>query len=57
MDYGTFGLSINVSDIDAFNSGDAGVDSNFKQKASVIGFSISYRKNLDKVIDKLYWDK
>ena len=57
MDYGTFGLSLNVSDIDAFNSGDTGVDSNFKQKASVFGFSISYRKNLDKIIDKLYWDK
>ena len=44
-----------MSDVDSFNAGDASLENNFKQKASVVGFSLSYRKTLDKVIKKLYW--
>jgi hypothetical protein len=55
LNHGTFGLSINTSIIDVFNAGDISSDSDFKQEASVIGFAISYRKSLDKRIDKLYW--
>ena len=54
-DFGTFGLNLNISDVDSFNAGDASLGNNFKQKASVVGFSLSYRKTLDKVIKKLYW--
>jgi hypothetical protein len=54
-DYGTFGINLNMSDVDSFNAGDASPGNNFKQKASVVGFSLSYRKTLDKVIKKLYW--
>ena len=54
-DYGTFGINLNMSNVDSFNAGDASLGNNFKQKASVVGFSLSYRKSLDKVIKKLYW--
>ena len=55
LNYGTLGLSINTSIIDSFNAGDTSPGSDFKQEASVVGFSISYRKSLDKRIGKLYW--
>ena len=55
-DYGTFGLNLNMSDVDSFNAGDASLSGDFKQDASVVGFSLSYRKTLDKVIKKLYWE-
>ena len=51
-DYGTFGLNLNMSNIDSFNAGDASSGN----KTSVVGFSLSYRKALDKVIKKLYWE-
>ena len=51
LDYGTLGISINRAYINAFNAGDGTLD----QEASVWGFSLSYRKALDAVIDKLYW--
>ena len=48
---GTFGVNFQIPYMDNLATNDAGVE----QDAELWQFSISYRKILDKYIDKLYW--
>ena len=49
---GSLGFSINYSDLSVFSVGDDAPSSG----TDVWGFSFSYRKILDKRIEKLYWN-
>lgn len=51
LNRGTLGFSINVSDISTFSVGDDVLAGD----TNIWGFSLSYRKSLDKTIDGLYW--
>mgnify|MGYP004298799727 CR=1 FL=1 len=51
LNRGTLGFSINVSDVSTFAAGDDVLAGD----TNIWGFSLSYRKSLDKTIDGLYW--
>jgi len=51
LNRGSFGFSLNTSNVSTFTVGDDVLDGD----TQIWGFSLSYRKSLDKIIDNLYW--